>query len=63
MKNYFEKHETFITILLIVIYVISNSYCIQNFGMTDYRATIMNFALTLIIVSFIVKLKLGDYYG
>ena len=63
MKSYFEKHETFITILLIVIYVISNSYCIQNFGMTDYRSTILNFALTLIIVSFIVKLKLGDYYG
>lgn len=63
MKNYFEKHETFITILLIVIYVVSNSYCIQNFGVADYRTTIFLFAFTLIIVSFILKNKLGDYYG
>lgn len=63
MKNYFEKHETFITILLIVIYVVSNSYCIQNFGVADYRTTIFLFVFTIIIVSFILKNKLGDYYG
>lgn len=63
MKSFFEKHETLISILLIVIYVISNSYCMQNFGMTDYRSSIWNFILSLIIIIFIIKNKLGDYYG
>jgi hypothetical protein len=37
MKNIFEKHETLFCILLIILYVVINSYCIQNFGVTDYR--------------------------
>ena len=32
MKKIFEKHESLFCILLIVVYVIVNSYCIQDFG-------------------------------
>ncbi len=63
MKKYFEKHETLISILLIIIYIISNSFCMQNFGENDYRTTIVNFILTLAIVIFIIKNNLGEYYG
>ena len=63
MKKYYEKHELLFCILLIVIYVVSNSYCMQNFGLTDYRSVIVNFILSLLIVIFIVKNKLGEYYG
>jgi len=63
MKNFFEKHEMLITILLIIIYVVSNSFCMQNFGVADYRTTIVNFVLSLVIIIFIIKNKLGEYYG
>ena len=63
MKKFFEKHEMLITMLLIIIYIISNSYCMQNFGFEDYRTTIVNLVLSLAIIIFIIKSKLGEYYG
>lgn len=36
MKNIIEKHENLVCYLLIAIYVVVNSYCMQNFGLTDY---------------------------
>lgn len=63
MGKYFEKHETLIAILLIIIYVITNSYCMQNFEVADYRTTILNFILLLGILIFIIKNKLEEYYG
>ena len=63
MKKYFEKHETLISILLIVIYIITNSYCLQNYGITDYRTTLVNIALSLGIIIFIAINRLGGYYG
>lgn len=63
MKKYFEKYETPITFLLIIIYLISNSYCMQNFGLTDYRTSIINILLSLSIIIFIIKNKLTNYYG
>ena len=62
-KEVFQKHETAISILLIVIYILTNSFCMQNFGETDYRSVIVNFVLSLAVVLFIVKNKLGEYYG
>lgn len=62
-KEYFEKHETAITILLIVIYILTNSFCMQNFGETDYRSVIVNSILSFAIILFIVKNKLEEYYG
>ena len=63
MQKYFQKHETTISILLIVIYILTNSFCIQNFGETDYRSVIVNSILSLGVILFIVKNKLGEYYG
>lgn len=63
MKDYFEKHETLISISLIITYLVTNSYCIQNFGNTDYRTTIVNLILSVGIIIFIAKNKLGEYYG
>lgn len=42
MKQIFEKNETLFCILLILLCVIINSYCMQNFGLTDYRSAIIN---------------------
>ena len=62
-KEIFSKHETAISILLIVIYILTNSFCMQNFGETDYRSIIVNSILSLAVILFIVKNKLGEYYG
>ena len=63
MKKIFEKYETFFCIMLIVIYIVVNSYCIQNFGITNCRSAIVNtiFSITLIIL--ILVLKRTSYYG
>lgn len=63
MKKYFEKHETLISIVLIVLYIITNSYCLQNYGITDYRTTLINIVLSLGIIIFIAINRLGGYYG
>jgi len=63
MKKIFEKNETLFCILLIIIYILVNSYCIQNFGTKNYMSTIINtiFSITLIILMII--LKKTKYYG
>ncbi|MBO5209472.1 MAG: CPBP family intramembrane metalloprotease [Lachnospiraceae bacterium] len=63
MKKIFEKHETLICILLIVVYVVTNSYCMQNFGIADYRSTIINTIFSLALVILILSLKRTTYYG
>ncbi len=63
MKKIFEKHETLCCILLIVLYVVINSYCMQNFGLEDYRSTIINTVFSLAVLALIVSLKRVDYYG
>lgn len=55
MKKSFEKYEMPISISLIVIYLLSNSYCMNSFGLTNYKTVIVNFVLFLIIVLFIKK--------
>ena len=63
MKRFYEKHELLFSILLIVIYLTFNSICINNFGMTDVRTSIINILLSVIILIFIFKNRLGSYYG
>ena len=63
MKKIFEKHETLTCILLIVLYVVINSYCMQNFGVKDYRSTIINSAFSIILIILIILLKRTSYYG
>ena len=63
MKKIFEKHETLFCILLIVVYIIVNSYCIQNFGIEDYRSTIINTIFSIALIILMIKLKRTSYYG
>lgn len=63
MKKIFEKHETLFCILLIVLYVAINSYCIQNFGVSNYKSMLINIAFSLFLIILIIKLKRVEYYG
>ena len=63
MKKIFEKHETLICIALIVLYVVINSYCMQNFGTTDYRSVIINTVFSIALLVLIIVLKRVSYYG
>ncbi len=63
MKKLFEKYEIFFCISLIVIYVVINSYCLQNFGFTDYRSVIVNTAFSILLIALIIALKAVKYYG
>ena len=63
MKKYFEKHESLFSILLIVLYVVVNSYCMKNFEYTSYISTIINTILTMFIIILIIILKRVKYYG
>ena len=57
------KHETLISIILIIIYILFNSYCVNNFGINDFRTIIINLLLSISIIVFIIINKLGNYYG
>ena len=63
MKSIFEKHETLFCILLIVAYLVINSFCLQNFCITDIRSVLINtiFSFTLIII--MKMLHKTSYYG
>jgi len=63
MKKIFEKHETLISILLIVLYVVINSYCMQNFGLEDYRSTIINTVFSVALLALIISIGRTAYYG
>lgn len=63
MKKIFEKHETLFCILLIVAYVVINSYCVQNFGIADYRSTIINTTFSIALIVLMIIIKRTAYYG
>lgn len=63
MNKKLEKHETFISISLIIIYLILNSICLNNFGLTNLNTLFVNLILTISIIVFIIKNKLTNYYG
>lgn len=63
MKKIFEKHESTFCILLIVLYVVINSYCMQNFGIEDYRSTIINTVFSIVVLILIKSLNKMSYYG
>jgi len=63
MKKIFEKHETLFCILLIIAYIIVNSFCIQNFGIEDYRSAIINTIFSISLIILIKILKRTSYYG
>lgn len=63
MTNFFEKHELLVCMLLIIIYIVSNSYCMQNFGVEDYRTVVINTIITIGLLTLIITLKGIKYYG
>ena len=63
MKTFFYKNETIIALGLIIIYLVTNSYCLNNFGLVDIRTLIINGVLSLLIVLVIILNKLGEYFG
>lgn len=63
MESKFEKHETLYTILLIIFYVVINSYLVQNFGIGDYRSSIVNTFISLFLIVLMKKLNRLEYYG
>jgi len=63
MKKLFFKHETLFCILLIISYVLINSYCINNYGLSDYRCLIINSIYSLLLVILMILLDRVKYYG
>ncbi len=63
IKRLFEKHETLMCIVLIALYVIINSFCVQSFGVEDYRSTLINTAFSAALIIFAIALKRVKYYG
>lgn len=63
MKKTFEKHETLFCILLIVLYIMINSFCMQNFGMEDWRSAIINTLFSAALIVLMIGLKSTSYYG
>ena len=63
IKKVFEKHETLFCILLIVIYILSNSFCMQNFGVTSPVSVIVNTVLSVALALLVLALKRGKHYG
>ena len=63
MKKIFEKHETLFCILLIVAYILVNSYCMQNFGLEDYRCTVINTIFSILLIILMILIKRTSYYG
>ena len=63
MEKILKKHETLFTIVLIIIYVISNSYIMQNFGKSSYQSVIVNTLLSIFIIILIIILNRVKFYG
>ncbi|MDO4377872.1 MAG: CPBP family intramembrane metalloprotease [Erysipelotrichia bacterium] len=63
INKLFEKNEKIICISLIVIYVVTNSYCVQNYGIADYRSGLINTVFSLVLI-ILMKYSNGlPYYG
>jgi len=63
MKKMLEKNELLFCMFIILVYILINSYCIQNFGIDDYRSTIINTVFSISLIILIIVLKRTEYYG
>lgn len=63
LRKFFEKHETLMCILLIVLYVVINAFCVNCFGTNDYRSALVNTAFSAVLILLAVSLKRVRYYG
>lgn len=63
MEKIFKKNETIFTIAFIVIYVVVNSYLMQNFGYTSIQSAIVNTIMSFLIIALIIAIKRVKFYG
>jgi len=63
MKKILEKNEFLLCMFLIVIYIVTNSYCIQNFGLYNYKSVVVNTLLSIVLITLMIILKRISYYG
>ena len=63
MNKMFEKHETLFCMLLILVYEVVNSVCVQNFGYTGSVSFAVNTLLSVGLIGLVLLLKKSAYYG
>ena len=63
MTKAFKKYEILFCMLLIIIYIVVNSVCVQNFGNTSSVSFIANTILSACIIVIMLMLKRTSYYG
>ncbi len=63
MTKIFEKHETLFCIFLIIVYIVVNSVCVQNFGNASFVSFIANTLLSACLIVILLVLKRTAYYG
>ena len=63
MKKFLEKNELLLTLCLIIIYIVINSYCMQSFGLYSYKSTIINTIFSIFLITIMIILKRTSYYG
>ena len=63
MKKILDKHETPFCILLIVFYIVLNSFCLNTFGIDDFRSVVINTLFSFGLLMLINKLDREEYYG
>ena len=63
MKKILEKNELFLSLFLIIFYVVINSYCMQNFGLYSYKSSIINTIFSIFLIILMIVLKRTSYYG
>lgn len=63
MNKIVEKYEPLICIFLIILYITTNSYCVQNFGDISFVGFIVNSILSIFLIIIILALKRTSYYG
>ena len=63
MIKFFEKYEFVFCMMLIILYIVINSICLNSFGQFDYKTALVNTVFSLLLIIFIRKLKRLKYYG
>ena len=62
MKKIFKKYEFIFCMSLIILYIVINSICINNFWVADYRSLIINTLFYLSSIFLIVVPLVYTYY-
>ena len=63
MSKFFEKYEERTCYALIILYLILNIFCMNKFGLADYRSTLVNTIFTVLLLVLIIAMKRTEYYG